>query len=149
MTSVSLAIATTLTLLTNRCSTKNNLLWHEILMILLSVATSITKSIKQKYYLSAYYIHVVTCRLQCTWTPYYKIEKEKQYKEKNCVFFLRKYFSFRILLAAYVCLISYTFEVFEKYFNLHILLVLRWQAGSLPFHGTIIRTGITCKKIPL
>ena len=28
----------------------------------------------------------------------------------------------------YVCLISYTFEieVFEKYFNLHILLVLCW-----------------------
>ena len=41
---------------------------------------------------------MVTCRLQCTWIPYNKIEKGKQSKEKNCVFFLRNYFSFRILL---------------------------------------------------
>ena len=45
----------------------------------------------------------MTCRLQCTWTPYNKIQKEKQYKEKNCVFFLRKYFSFRILLHLCKC----------------------------------------------
>ena len=82
-----LAIAIMITLSTNRCTTKNSLLWQEILMFL-----SVPQPLKllATIFLSHRYIYLVTCRLQCTWTPYYKIKKEKPYNEKNCVLFLRK-----------------------------------------------------------
>ena len=85
---VFLAIAIMITLLTNRISTKNSLLWQEILMMFLSVPQ--TLKLLANIFPSHRYIYLVTCRLQCTWTPYYKIEREKQYNRKNCVLFLRK-----------------------------------------------------------
>ena len=72
-----LAIAIMITLLTNRCSTKNSLPWQEILMMLLSVLQPLT--FLSKYFPPAHkYIYLVKCRMQWMWTPYNKIEKEKQ-----------------------------------------------------------------------
>ena len=80
-----LAIVIMITVLTNRCSTKKQP----------TVAGNLDDDsqplkLLANIFLSHSYIYLMTCRLQCTWTPYYKIEKEKQYNEKNCVLFLRK-----------------------------------------------------------
>ena len=82
-----LASTIMITLLTNRCSTENGVLWQEILMFL-----SVPQPLKllANIFLSHRFIYLVACRIQCTWTPYYKIDKGKQYNKKNCVLFLRK-----------------------------------------------------------
>ena len=80
-----LAIAIMITLLTNRCSTKKQPTVAENLD-----DDSQPLKLLANIFLSHSYIYLVTCRHQCTWTTYYKIEKEKQYNEKNCVLFLRK-----------------------------------------------------------
>ena len=63
-------------------------LWQEILMMFLSVPQPL--KLLANIFLSHRYIYLVTCRLQCTWTPYYKIKKEKDITKKNDVLFLRK-----------------------------------------------------------
>ena len=73
-----LAPAIMIALLTNRCSTKNSLLWQEVLVMFPSVP-QLLKLLANIF--SHRYIYLVTCRLHCTWTPYYKIKKEKQYHE--------------------------------------------------------------------
>ena len=59
-------------------------------MMLLSVPQSL--KLLSKYLPPAYYIYVVTCILQCTWTPNNKTEKEKIYIKKKNTSFLRKQF---------------------------------------------------------
>ena len=51
----------------------------------------------------------VICRLQCTWTPYNKIEDDKQYKEKKCVLLLRKKFQFQNI-ATFALMFYYLFS---------------------------------------
>ena len=77
-----------------------------------SVCTSTAKTFS-KYFLSHSYIYLVTCRLQCTWTPYYKIKKEKQYHEKK----LRS-LSKKIVLASeyyYTCVIVLLFIFLRRF----------------------------------
>ena len=57
-----LAITNMITLLTNRCSTKNNLLLQEILMIFLSVPQPL--KLLANIFLLHRYIYLVKCRLQ-------------------------------------------------------------------------------------
>ena len=97
--------------LTNRCSTKNSLLWQEILMMFLSVPQPL--KLLANIFLSHRYIYLVTCRLQCTWTPHYNIKKEKQYHEKK----LRS-LSKKIVLASeyyYTCVIVLLFIFLRRF----------------------------------
>ena len=106
-----LAITIMITLLTNRCSTKNSLLWQEILMMFLSVPQPL--KLLANIFLSHRYIYLVTCRLQCTWTPHYNIKKEKQYHEKK----LRS-LSKKIVLASeyyYTCVIVLLFIFLRRF----------------------------------
>ena len=105
------AIVIMITLLTDRCSTKNSLLWQEIWMMFLSVPQ--TLKLLANIFLSHRYIYLVTCRPQYTWTPYYKIEKEKQFSEKNCIL------SKKIVLASeyyYACVIVLLFILLRRFF---------------------------------
>ena len=97
--------------LTNRCSTRNSLLWQEILMMFLSVLQPL--KLLANTFLSQRYIYLVACRLQCTWTPYYKIEKEKQYNEKKLCPLSKK-----IVLASdyyYTCVIVLYFIFLRRF----------------------------------
>ena len=72
---------------------------------------------------------------ECTWTPYNKIENEKQYKEKNCVFCLRKYFSFRILLhlckcSAFHFLAQISFSYMEAF---------SWLGLTFPYKSSLLK----------
>ena len=96
-----LAITIMITLLTNRCSTKNNLLWQKIFMMFLSVPRLL--KLLANIFLSHRYIYLVICRLQCTWTPYYKIENKKNITKKNASSFQENSFGFRILLPLRNC----------------------------------------------
>ena len=105
------AIVIMITLLTDRCSTKNSLLWQEIWMMFLSVPQ--TLKLLANIFLSHRYISLVTCRPQYTWTPYYKIEKEKQFSENNCIL------SKKIVLASeyyYACVIVLLFILLRRFF---------------------------------
>ena len=74
-----LAIANMIAPLTNRCSTKSSLIWQETLFLSVSQPLKLLVNI----FLSHRYIYLVTCRLQCTWNPYYKIDKKKNITKKT------------------------------------------------------------------
>ena len=106
-----LAPAIMIALLTNRCSTKNSLLWQEVLVMFPSVPQLL--KLLANIFLSHRYIYLVTCRLQCTWTPHYNIKKEKQYHEKK----LRS-LSKKIVLASeyyYTCVIVLLFIFLRRF----------------------------------
>ena len=109
-----LALAIMITLLTNRCSTKNSLLWQEVLVMFLSVP-QLLKPLANIF--SHRYIYLVTCRLHCTWTPYYKIKTEKQYHEIK----LRSFSKKRALASEYyyTCLIVLLFIFLHRF--------IRWK----------------------
>ena len=106
-----LAIAIMINFLTNRCSTINSLLWQEISMMFLSVPQPL--KLLANIFLSHRYIYLVICRLQCTWIPYYKTEKEKQYNEKKM-----RPRSKKIVLASeyyYTCLTALLFIILRRF----------------------------------
>ena len=73
------AIAITITMLTNGCSTKNQ---PTMAGNLNDVAIPQPLKLLSRYFPPHHrYIYLVTCRLQCTWTPYNKMEKEKHWKK--------------------------------------------------------------------
>ena len=72
-----MAIAIMTALLTNRCRTISSLIWQVTLFLSVPQPQKLLANI----FLKHRYIYLVTCR-QCTWTPYYKIEKEKMSRKK-------------------------------------------------------------------
>ena len=103
-----LAVAIMITLLTNRCSKKKQPTVAEN-------RDDVSQPLKllANIFLSHRYIYLVTCRLQCTWTPHYNIKKEKQYHEKK----LRS-LSKKIVLASeyyYTCVIVLLFIFLRRF----------------------------------
>ena len=60
---------------------KKSLMWQEILTMFLSVPQPL--KLLANIVLSHRNIYLVLCIFQYTWTPHYKIEKEKQYNKKK------------------------------------------------------------------